>query len=506
MSFFLGIDYGTSGFKVQAFDEIGQCLAYKQGQVPLERQQPGWVEQDIEYGWKRLCQAIRELLAESGLEPTSIKGIGTTGTSNLSLLDASGRTMRPAILYGDTRLPSDEEMEIIKAEIGAGRIGAGFGFHEMDDARWTIVLQLLPSAKLLWLRSHEGELFQRARSCLTSSWDFIHFRLTGQITHWSGSLDADRAIAERFGIPLEWFGEGRGTGEIAGTICAPGALESGLAQGTPVVLGGTDSLCMFLGAGLTRAGMGLNAAGTTDVVAVALAERPRAAIGYPVEHLIPGLWMLSLSPVRGPTLAWFRDLLLGSQASYAELDQLASQAPPGSSGLICLPYFSGEKGVVHDPAARGMLVGLDLQHGQPHLARSVLEAIAHSLRQIVETYEAQGAPVRELRLAGGGAKSELWNRIKADVLGREIHVLQVLETGCLGAAILASVAVGHYPDRRQACEMMTRVAKTIHPNPNTSEIYHQAQRVFQGLYPANERIFGELTTLRSKLSSGHGKD
>jgi xylulokinase len=371
-----------------------------------------------------------------------------------------------------------------------------FGFDEMDEAKWTILLRLLPTSKLLWLRERDPEVFNRIHTCLTSSWDFIHFRLCGRVAHWAESLENEREILDYFGIPPHWFGSSVETGQIIGYVDDRGSEESGLAVGTPVVMGGIDSLCMFLGSGMTEPEIALNASGTTDVVAVTVGQQPVANIGYPVQHLIPPLWLLSLSPVRGPTLAWFRDLLLPRDSTFADLDHMAAQAPPGSEGLLCLPYLSGEKGAIHDPGARGILIGLDLQHEKRHMARAVLEGIAFSTRQILEAYEVQGVRAKEVRLCGGGAKSRIWNQIKADIFNVPVKILQVLDTGCLGAAMLAAVAAGDYGDRKAACISMSNISSTILPDPQNVGMYRSAYEAYKQLYPLNRVLFSSLKDLR----------
>jgi xylulokinase len=267
-------------------------------------------------------------------------------------------------------------------------------------------------------------------------------------------------------------------------------------------MGATDSLISFLGAGINRAAIALNASGTTDVIAVSLSEPPRSEVGYPVEHILEDLWLLSLSPVRGPTLAWFKQTLLPSGSTYADMDRLASQAPPGADGLVCLPYFSGEKGLVHNPLARGALVGLDLHHGPSDIARAGLEGIALSLRQIFGAYQDQGVSWDEIRLCGGGAGSEFWNQIKADVLGRELSVMEVLETGCLGAAMVASVAVGLQPDLESASSELSRVSKIVEPNLGLQELYEDAYQAFRRLYPAIAPSLDQLDVLKTTGNSG----
>ncbi|HZQ07801.1 MAG TPA: FGGY-family carbohydrate kinase, partial [Anaerolineae bacterium] len=291
-----------------------------------------------------------------------------------------------------------------------------------------------------------------------------------------------------------WYGEAHTWGEPVGAVTDRAAAETGLHPGTPVVMATRDALCNFVGAGLTEPGIILDQAGTTEIVA-AVTSNPLSNCGYPVRHLIPNLWLTSLAPLYGVAPRWFRDQFLPSGSTFETLHALAAQAPPGAASLIFLPSLRGEKGIVHDPTARGVFVGLSTQHGTTHLARAILEGTAFGLRQIIEKYEAGGAGLCEIRIAGGGAHSSLWNQIKADVLGRPVAVLRVLETGCLGAATLAGVGVGLYPDLRQASASLNSISEWVVPDPQRHEYYSALYEIYQQLYPALKPLFAPLAAL-----------
>jgi xylulokinase len=184
-------------------------------------------------------------------------------------------------------------------------------------------------------------------------------------------------------------------------------------------------------------------------------------------------------------------------AGYAEIDALAAQAPPGADGLLFLPYLAGEKGVIHDPQARGMLVGLDTRHTPAHIARALLEGVAFGVREILDAYQASGAPLTAVRLSGGGARSRLWNQIKADVLGQPVDVLETAEAGCLGSAMLAAAAIGQQPGWQTASSRMARIAERIEPDPAQGERYTALYALYQQLYPANRALLNGLARWRS---------
>ena len=497
MTTLLGIDYGTSHIKSELFLPDGKQLARQSAQLEVNSPNPGWVEQDPEIGWRLVCSAIKAVLDQAGISPRDVSAVTTTGTSNITLFDQAGRILRPAILYGDTRLPSREKIQTILSQLGENRVGAAFGFTEVDDDKIAIILRTLTTSKLLWISENEANVFRQVKSCTSTGFDFINARLTGEATYLADNYVLDQMIAELFQIPSTWFGRPCRVGEIVGVVSAEAAGQCSLLPGIPVVMGAGDSPCTFLGAGLSRPGMAINNAGTTDVVAVTTAGLKASQVGYPVPHLIPDLGLISLSPIRGPAHRWFRDLLLPPESSFADLDRLAALAPPGAEGLLCLPYFSGEKGLVHDPVARGVIAGLSDYHSPAHLARSILEGIAYGIRQILEAYQAEHHEFSEIRLTGGGARSMFWNQMKANVLGRPVHILQIPETGCLGAALLSAVTLGYYPDIRSACDAMVAVGTEISPQPKESEIYNQTYPVYQSLYPANQAIFKSLSSIRT---------
>jgi xylulokinase len=488
----LGIDYGTTGYKVALFDARGEELAAAAGEVPAVRPARGWVEADAEAVWQSLARAVRSVLAQVGAEAGRIVAVGVTGTSSLVLFGPERRPLRPAILYGDERIPTPEQVVHLVDQVGEARLAEWLGFDRLDASRLAMILRLLPSAKLAWLQAHEPEVFRQIRYVTTTTWDYMNYRLTAVVGQEARSALWDGDIRRALGQDQSWFGAVYASGEIVGTVTEAAAAETGLTPGTPVVMAAQDSLCNFLGGGLTAPGMTLDQAGTTEIIAVVMAERPEGG-GYPVPHLLPGLWLLSLSPVRGIALRWFRDRMLPVGATYETMHALAATAPPGAEGLLFLPTLAGEKGVVHDPDARGIFFGLSPQHGLAHLARAMLEGIAFSLRQVLETYQAHGAEIREVRIAGGGARSRLWNQIKADVLGREVGVLKVLETGCLGAAMLAGVGVGLFPDLRAAAATMNRVAEIFSPDPARHARYSALYQVYKELYPAVQPLFPRLT-------------
>jgi xylulokinase len=502
MTHLLGIDFGTTGFKIHLFTEDGISIACRQGKIPVSYPQSGWVEQDAITSWNAISQEIRGISQEAGTSHKGIDVIAITGTSHVTLWDEVGKPLYPAILYGDIRLPGESAIQRILTEIGADRIGSVFGLTKASDNQLQIILRFMVSTKLVWLWQQKKDISKLVRSWTTNGWDFLNYKLTGQTAYLQREYAIEREVATLFGLPDACWGKPMHTGDVVGQVSANAARETGLAEGTPVVIGTRDSVVGFLGAGITQPGMALNQCGTTDVVAVSFTQQKKTGLGYPVESLLPGLWLNSLSPIRGPMVNWAHDLLLTAYAPYSELDELAAQAPPGSEGLICLPYLCGEKAIFHDSQARAVFVGLDRMHGKSHIARAVLEGIAYGIREILAAYKADGYTFNEIRVGGGGAQSHLWNQIKADVLESPISVLSVLETGCLGAAMIAAKTMNIYKTLLEASQKMVHVSRVIDPQPQNAPIYNHAIMAYEMIYPGCRGLFPLLEEIRNGFRSG----
>jgi len=495
----LSLDFGTSFLKACLFAADGRLLASVSEELNARTPRSGEVELDPEAGWDAACRAVRKTLLEAGVASSDVHAVCATGTTLVTVYDESGRALRPSICFGDMRLPPQEDIETILQSVGPERIAAAFGLRELDDHTLAIILSTLTSSKLLWLRANEPETYAHTRAAVTTGWELLNMRLTGTVSHQENPIEVETRISELFDVPRSWFGDQYRTGEVVGRVSGEAASRTGLPKGTPVVAGAWDSMCGFLGSGMTRPGIALNIAGTTDVLAVASRTGEPAGGGFVVRHIIPGLWVVTLSPIRGPTLDWFRDLLVDGERSYSEFDDLVAGAAPGSGGLLCLPYMSGEKGAVRDLDARGILLGLDVAHTRADLARAAVEGSILELRRILDGYEGAGLRVDEVRVSGGRARSRLWNQMKADILGRVVHVLAVPETGCLGSAILASVAIGVQSDLASGVDSMVHIAEAIVPDPDTVDLYAEVFDVYREMYQTNRGLLAGVARLRNRL-------
>ncbi len=436
----LGIDIGTSACKVAVFDEDGKVLAQANRPYRVYYPQNGWAEQNPEEWWEAICDAVREALSEESVSAEQIKGIGVDGQSWSAIpVDENGSVLHNTPIWMDTR--ARHLCEKVKKEIGADEIFRVAG----ND--------FLPSyvtPKLLWFKEERPEVFQKTHKFLQSN-SYIVMKLTGEMSQEYSQcygihffhmekLSYDMALAEKMGLSPDMMPKLYGCDEIVGSVTEEAAKKTGLKAGTPVVAGGLDAACGALGAGVYRPGetqeQGGQAGGMSICTDKALSHKA-LILGT---HVVPGLWLLQGGTVGGGgALKWFRQEL-GGGMSFDELTAEAAEAPPGSDGVLFLPYMAGERSPIWNPDAKGVFYGLSFDKTRGHLIRSVLEGVAFSLEHNLRTAAETGIHVDTLNAMGGASNSVLWTQIKADVTGKTIRVPSSDTATTLGAAILAGVA------------------------------------------------------------------
>jgi xylulokinase len=494
MAILLGLDIGTTSTIGILVDSDGAVLALHDAPVTLSAPHPGWAEEDPEQWWANTAAICRALIATARIAPADIKGIGVTGmVPALVTLDADGRCIRPSIQQSDGR--TGAEVAALARRVDPARFLARTGNG---------VNQQLVAPRLNWLARHEPANFARIATVL-GSYDFIAGRLTGRPAlerNWAleaGFLDlATGALAEDLvalgGIGMETLPPLASGEAIIGSVTQAAAAETGLAAGTPVVAGAADHVASAFVAGIAAPGDLLIKFGGAGDVLLATAEPrpdPRLFLDF---HVVPGLFMPNgCMAASGAALNWLVGLL-GLDATdrpHAALDALAAAVPPGSEGLLLLPYFLGEKTPIHDPAARGTLVGLGLHHGRGHLWRAFLEAVAYGFRHHVEVAGEIGYPVKRIIASDGGTRSAVWMRIAADVLGRPVQLLEGHPGSCLGAAYVAGVAVGALPDWGRM-HRFVRPGRVVEPDPRAAAPHEEGYAAYRALYATLKDFYPRL--------------
>ena len=469
----LAIDLGTTEVKAGLVGLDGRLLGLARAGYGTETDpSSGRAEQDPEAWWGAVGLAVRELVRLGAGEVTAI-GIDGHGPT-LVPVDAFGRATRPAIIWQDTRSTAE-----------AGQLEGATGL-----AGWS--LAGLPAA--LWLERHEPDAAARTRWWL-ATWDWIAMQLTGEArtSLVDGQPFPAREALEPVGLDAARIAPSIRAGDVVGALRSEVAASLGLRPGIPVVAGIVDAWASYHGAGMTRAGDAMDPGGSAGGFGV-YADRPLSVEGsFSTIAPLPGLFSVGgAMAATGRALDWFRVEVGAGAASTETLLEEAGTVPPGAGGVVFLPYLAGERSPLWDPSARGAFAGLALGHGRGHLTRAILEASAFAIRHVAEPIVAAGAEVRSLRVCGGPARSELWNRIKADVTGFPIEVPAVLETAVAGSAMLAATAVGAWPDLPAAIRGMTRIARRLEPDPATCPTYDATYEAYRRLHPAIAPIVRDL--------------
>jgi xylulokinase len=507
MAYLIGLDIGTTAAKTLVVSEDGQVVAGASVEYPLYAPRPNWSEQNPQDWWRAAVQSIRAALAQAGISPGELKGLGLTGQMHgMVLLDEGGEVLRPAILWNDQRTAA--ECQWITEKLGFARLMELVGNPALPG---------FTAPKILWVRRHEPDVYARVAHVLLPK-DYVRYRLTGElateVSDASGTLllDGRRRVwsdemLQALDLPREWLPACYESPVVSGRVTSRAAEATGLPVGLAVAGGGGDQAAQAVGSGIVRDGLVSATIGTSGVVFAhtdELRTEPQGRL-HAFCHAVPGKWhVMGVMLSAGGSLRWFRDALgqpekslaeLLARDSYELLTEEALQAPPGSEGLIFLPYLTGERTPYPDPNARGSFVGLTLRHTKGHLVRAVLEGVAFGLRDSLELLKGLGQEVSQVRASGGGARSTLWQQILADVFGVELVTINVTEGAAYGAALLAGVGAGVYPTVEDACRSAIRVTRRVEPIPDHVARYAEGYAVYRSLYPALKPAFDRLSSL-----------
>jgi xylulokinase len=472
----LGIDIGTSATKAVLARPDGSVIAQAERPHRLSLPRPGWVEHDAETTWwSDVVDVCAELapVAAGGLQGICVSGIGPC----VLLCDDRTNPLRPALLYGiDTRA----EAEVRELEERLGRA-------DILDRGGSVLSSQAAGPKLLWLSRNEPEVWQRAARWYMAS-SFVVARLTGAyvLDHHSASQSDPLYDLEAGGWADDWAAEvapGLRLPELVwpsdqvGSVTDAAAHATGLPQGTPVVAGTIDAWAEAFSAGVRRPGELMLMYGSSMFGIRVVEGATREPLLWTTEGTERGTRTLAAGmSTAGSLTAWAREL--AGAPSWDELIAEAAAVPPGSDGLLLLPYFAGERTPIYDPHARGVLAGLTLKHARGALLRSVYEGIAFGTRQMLELFEgAAGAPGRIVAV-GGGTRSPLWLQIVSDVSGRSQLVPELAVGASYGDALLAAIGVGLVPVETD----WARTTATVTPNEGDSATYEQLFELYGRLY------------------------
>ncbi len=491
MARLLGLDLGTSSIKAVLFDtDTGQTPAVAVKEYPVNKPLPNYAEQQPDTWWQAAVHVVRQITAAGGSnKPAAISFSGQMhGTV---LLDDTHTPIHPAIIWADQR-----------STAACTALVQPFGKKEYAALTGTLPAVGFYGATLHWLAQNEPGLLERAH-CAILPKDYLRLKMTGQaatdISDAAGTGIFDirgkgwaTPILDRVQLPGNILPPVLPSTEVAGQLTPQAAAELGLPAGIPVVAGCADQPAQAIGNGLIAPGKASVTTGSggqiftpvqVDTAGNDLQTDPRLHV---FNHAVPEMWyVLGAVLSAGLSLRWLRNLtgLANAPNAYATLSREAAAVPPGANGLIFLPYLSGERTPHMDPLARGGFVGLTHFHQRGHLARAIMEGVAMALRQALEISLALSGNVELVIAAGGGAESNVWRQIQANMFGLPLRQSLLPQQAGIGAALLAGVGAGIYPNLKSACAQVVRHGPTTKPDPAAQTRYNELYGRFTQLYP-----------------------
>jgi xylulokinase len=493
---------GTTSVKCVLFNQNGECKGLGKSNYNLDIPRPDYVEVKTEIYWNSLIKAITKVLDDTKINVKDISGIGIASQGETFVpLDVDGNPLRKAIVWLDNR--SKEEAKIIKEEFGEEEVYRITGQNEVIPT-WT-------ATKILWLRRNEPNIFEKVHKYLLLE-DYILYRLTGKyVTEHSivcSSLLFDIShkkwwseILDFLEISESQLPELNPSGIEIANISKEASKETGLHRNSIVSTGAYDQAANAIGVGNIDLGIASETTGgalavvvTTDRIIIDSLRRVPCHCHAVKNRYFVQPWC----PTAGVLLEWYKDnfglaeIEAAKNMNVDSFDLLTLEAnsiPSGSEGLVLLPHFEGAASPEFNPNAKGVLFGLRLRHGRAHIIRAIMESVAYMVRRNIDLLIELGVNIKELRSTGGGAKSSLWNQIKADVLQKPLLTLQNEETGALGAAILAGLACNMFKSIEEASISMVSIKEKMLPNIDNKEIYDKMYNLYIKLYSSLENLF-----------------
>ncbi len=504
--YLMGVDVGTSETKGVLVDFSGNVISSASNPHDLIIPRQGWAEHDPEVSWwGGLKSVVRSLLQSSGVSPDSIASFGCSTIAPCMVpMDEKGVALRNAVLYGiDTR--ATEEIAELNSSIGEEEIFSRCGNSLSSQS---------VGPKILWLRKNEPEIYEKAYKIGTGS-TYLVARLTGEwwIDHYTAcnyvpcydvasqgwAEDLCSSVVDLDKLPsIGW------TSQVAGYVTEDAARETGLAVGTPVIVGATDAASEAVSVGVVEPGQMMLMYGST-LFMIQVTDSPVTDTRlWSAPFLFPGTYSLMAGmATTGVLTKWFRDNCAvdlleqesdGGVSAFSSLAGMASSVPPGSEGLVVLPYFSGERTPINDPMARGVVFGLTLSHRREHVYRAILEGVGHGVRHHVDLLREIGAEPREFRAVGGGTKNLPWLQMVSDICGIDQLVPPVTFGASYGDAFLAGLGIGLFSAHDQINSWVGEPTR-IHNDLNLKPLYDLYHRVYLDLYKNTSGLMHDLGKL-----------
>ncbi len=484
MEYVIGCDVGSQGTKAILLSITGSLVAEAYEGYSIDYPHPLWAEQPVDRWLDALTLVIRRLISESGVAAKAVRALSLASqVDGVIPIDSHGKPLHPAIIWMDRR--ASAQCERVRQHFNVEQI---FGLTGLNlDASHV-------APKIQWLADHQKDNYERAAYFLLPG-SYMAYVLTGELgvdySNASSTLLLDlhtrtwsATMSQTFDISLTRMAPLSAATHTLGTLRSAMAERLGLNADTLIMVGCGDEHAACIGAGVTEPGIVGDIAGTAEPVCVA-SPLPALDPTHLVEthcHADPDLWLLE-NPgfVSGGNYRWFRDQFAKSE-TYSTLDSEAALIPPGAEELTFLPSLMGAMAPTWNESARGTFSGFTLAHTRGHFVRALLEGSAHAVRDITTQLQSMGMELREIRVMGGGAKSRLWNQIKADVTGLPVNVPEITETTALGAAFVALVGIGAYSTLSEASEYIVKIRQSIDPNPALQPAYMESYERYRQTY------------------------
>ncbi len=502
--YLLGVDVGTTSLKTALIDEDAKLVGLTSSKYRLITESQSSVQIDARSMWDAFLECLRTF-RDDDLDLSRVAGISISSLCpGLVALDKDNKILVNPIIYSDRR--STEEAEIILKSVGAEKLFELTANGSMAGA--------FSGSSMLWIKRNLPDEYSNTKYFGHLN-TLLAARMTGEVgidysnASYSnlfvttGKTQKERTwsefLCEKIGIDFEKLPPLHNSTDIIGTLCDTDLLSLGIPKGTPVAIGGADTPCATLVAGVTKAGDVCESVGTTDVLTVCI-DKPVFDKGFINRcHVVPDTWIYQgAMSFTGAANEWFLKQFYGElrgledvAVAYRIMNHDATKAKPGSGGVVFLPYMLGERSPIWDPYARGVFFGISTQTTRRDMNRAVLEGCGYGLRQMCEiAQQITGNAIECFSSIGGGAKSDVWAQIKADITGRVVRVLDIHDMAPIGAALLAGVGVGIFKDVYEASQKVEKkVYREFIPNKEDAEIYTRRYITYLHLYPALKDIF-----------------
>jgi xylulokinase len=506
MTQLLGIDLGTSSVKALLVTDSGQILGQGGAAYPIHHPQPGQAEQDPEDWWQATITAVHQALADVQGRPISVSAVGLSGQMHGTVLLGQGyQLLVPAIIWPDQR--SQRQVQEITELVGAERL---------IETTGSPIATGFQAATIRWIQNKRPEVWRQTRLILPPK-DYLRWRLTGEPhtdpSDGSGTLlldvrrrDWSPQLLAALGIDIGQLPPVGASVAVAGELIPQAAEVLGLPARVPVVIGAADTAGGALGAGIVSADtllLTISTGGQMVLPAMEVQVDRDGRIHTFCGALEPmpdraGWYQMAATLSAGMALRWLRDQVLGLSGAeaYAQMTAWAEAVPAGANGLLFLPYLVGERTPHMDPQARGLFLGLTASHGRGELVRAVMEGVALACYDAYQVLTALGAAPQHIVMAGGGARSQLWQQIVADVFGLPVRRLDVVEQSALGAVLLAGGGVGLF-DPYLTAQTWAGYETPVEPHRGRHAVYQALLGLFRNAYQKHRDDFRQLQSLGS---------